>query len=79
MLLALAVASEFDDFGGASLELAAWELGLDHDTVRVVWRQAVAEGLLEAAPQDEVLGEEMWRVTERGHQALRRRRRVAVG
>ncbi len=78
MLLAIKVAEDFDAFGGASLELAAWELGLDHDAVNAVWRQAVAEGLLVAAPRDEVLGEEMWRITERGRQALRRRR-VAVG
>lgn len=78
MLLAVRVASDFDEFGGASLELVAWELGLDEDTVQVVWRQAVAEGLLVAAPRDEVLGEDMWRVTERGRRALRRRSRVAV-
>jgi hypothetical protein len=68
--LVIRVVQEFDDLGGASPELVAWELGADADSVKPLWDRAIADGLLAPAPRDRIFGEEMWRLTARGRSAL---------
>ncbi len=63
--------AEFEESGGASLQLVAWELDVDQGSVIAAWSQAVHDGLLERCGTDLVDGreEEMWRLTESGHRA----------
>jgi diguanylate cyclase (GGDEF)-like protein len=65
----LDVLVRFDEFGGASVQLAAWELGVDERQVVAAWQRAIREGLLEPAGTELALGEEMWRLTDAGRQA----------
>jgi hypothetical protein len=64
----LEVLSEFDTFGGGSLGLVAWELGLPEDALAPAWAKAIREGLLEPAGTDKASGEAMWRLSDRGRQ-----------
>lgn len=66
----LGVVHDFDDFGGASAELVSWELGLDSVDVTGAWERAIQNGYLEPAPPDRVLGEQMFRITTCGREAL---------
>ncbi len=65
----LEVLAAFDDFGGGSLGLVAWEFGRVEEAVSPAWARAIEEGLLEPAGTDPVYGEEMWRLSERGRHA----------
>jgi hypothetical protein len=73
----LDVVADFEELGGASLGLVAWELDVTEPQVSEAWGAAIAAGWLEPAGRDEVSGEQMWRLTvdgwvERAH--LRRPR-----
>jgi hypothetical protein len=62
--LVLDVLAEFDDSGGASLGLVAWELGVDEELVASAWRKAIDHGLIRAAGRDSQ--EQLWRLTSAG-------------
>jgi hypothetical protein len=55
---------EFDDSGGASAGLVAWELCISERLVRGAWEQARARGLIAPAGYDQ--DEELWRLTAAG-------------
>jgi hypothetical protein len=65
----LDVLADFDEFGGASLELIAWELDVDESAVSAAWSQAIDDCLLEPFGTDHVLAEKMWRLSDRGRRA----------
>jgi len=65
----LDVMADFDQFGGASIELVAWELCIEESAVSAAWSRAIADGLLERSGTDEVRGEETWRLTSWGRRA----------
>jgi hypothetical protein len=61
--------AEFDQFGGASIQLVAWELDIDETTAALAWSVATADGLIERSGMaDRRERMEMWRLTERGWQ-----------
>ncbi|MDQ6775674.1 MAG: hypothetical protein M3071_05500 [Actinomycetota bacterium] len=60
----MAVMRDFDEFGGASLELVAWELGEPASRINAAWSKAVADGVLEPAGVDSVFGEPLWRLSD---------------
>jgi hypothetical protein len=60
----LEVAGEFDDYGGASLGLVAWELCVEDDLVAPAWQQAIADGLIAPAGRD--CQEQLWRLSSAG-------------
>ena len=60
----LQVLGEFDESGGASVGLVAWELCLDERLVAGAWAQARATGLIAPAGYD--LHEQLWRLTPAG-------------
>jgi len=62
----LEVSAHFEERGGASVELTAWELDLDLSLVVSAWSHAISEGLLVPAATDPTSGEEMWRLSEHG-------------
>lgn len=66
----LRVVDEFAPFGGANLELVAWELDVPVAELESVWRWALAEGMLEYEGID--LGEPMWRLGDSGRAVLER-------
>lgn len=68
----LQVLGEFDESGGASEGLVAWELCLDERLVAGVWAQARATGLIAPAGFD--LHEQLWRLTAAGWAAQHRGR-----
>ena len=68
----LEVVGEFDEGGGASIGLVAWELSVDESLVSAAWEQATAKGLIAPARQDQ--HEQLWRLTPAGwaaHQGKR--------
>jgi hypothetical protein len=62
----LEVVGDFDESGGASLSLIAWELFVEEQRVARAWEQAVADSLLRPAGRDRVNGEPLWRLTAGG-------------
>jgi hypothetical protein len=48
----LEVVGDFDEFGGASLGLVAWELAVDEERVLEAWERAQADGLIKPAGKD---------------------------
>jgi hypothetical protein len=62
----LEVLADFDDLGGASIGLVAWELFITEREVSDAWALAVAAGWLAPAGRDDVFGEQMWRLTPAG-------------
>jgi len=64
----LDVLADFDQFGGASIQLVAWELDVDQSRIIEAWTQAINDGLLERSGSDTTDGhdEELWRLTDRG-------------
>jgi hypothetical protein len=66
----LRVVDEFAPLGGASLELVAWELGVEVAEVESVWHRALCEGMLEYEGIDH--GEAMWRLGDSGRAVLER-------
>ena len=67
----LEVVGDFDQTGGASLGLVAWELSLDEECALYAWEQAQADGLIKPAGNDPLHGEQMWRLTVGGWAAQR--------
>jgi DNA-binding PadR family transcriptional regulator len=65
----LNVLADFDEFGGASRDLVAWELDVEESAVAAAWARAVDDGLLEESVVHDALSEKMWRLTERGKRA----------
>jgi hypothetical protein len=63
----LAVVGEFDESGGASLGLVAWELCVDERLVSDAWERASATGLIAPAGFDQ--HEQLWRLTPAGWMA----------
>jgi hypothetical protein len=61
----MAVMRDFDEFGGASPELVAWELGEPPSRIIAAWSKAIAEGVLEPAGVDSVFGEPLWRLSDK--------------
>lgn len=62
----LEVLADFDESGGASSGLVAWELFVDEQRVADAWEQAQADGLLRPAAHDRVNDEQLWRLTAGG-------------
>jgi hypothetical protein len=62
----LEVVADFEESGGATLGLVAWELSVDELQVADAWEQAQAERLLEPAGRDNVHDEQLWRLTAAG-------------
>lgn len=60
----LQVLGEFDESGGASVGLVAWELCVEERLVAGAWEQAKATGLIAPAGYD--LHEQLWRLTRAG-------------
>jgi hypothetical protein len=69
----LEVVAEFDDSGGASLGLVAWELCVDEELVAPAWQQAITDGLIRPAGRD--WQEQLWRLSSAGWAAARSERR----
>lgn len=69
VLTVLDVLADFDQFGGASPELVAWELDKDASLIAPAWSRALADGLLEQGETDHTLGENLYRLSERGRRA----------
>jgi hypothetical protein len=57
----LEIVAEFDDCGGASLGLVAWELCVDEELVAPAWQQAISHGWIRPAGRDP--HEQLWRLT----------------
>jgi hypothetical protein len=68
----LGVLADFDEHGGSSIGLVAWELFTTERQVRYLWDRAVAEGWLAPAGRDETDDEQLWRLTPSGWAAHRR-------
>jgi hypothetical protein len=64
--LVLEVLTDFDDLGGASLSLVAWELFVEEERVAGAWEQMLADGLLKPAGRDPANDEQLWRLTAGG-------------
>ena len=62
----LDVLADFDELGGASVGLVAWELFCTEAEVSEAWSVAVAAGWLAPAARDDVYGERLWRLTPEG-------------
>jgi hypothetical protein len=60
----LQVIGEFDEYGGASVGLIAWELCVDESLVGDAWERAKAAGLIAPAGYDQ--SEQLWRLTRAG-------------
>jgi hypothetical protein len=61
--------ADFDESGGASMGLVAWELYVPEQDVAVAWDQAVTNGWLQPAGHDSANDEQMWRLTLTGRAA----------
>ncbi|MDQ6779142.1 MAG: EAL domain-containing protein [Actinomycetota bacterium] len=66
----LEVVWEFSSFGGVSLELVAWELGVGEDAVRGVWERAEESGLFEFLGVDRSTGERLVRLSESAQRSV---------
>ena len=62
----LEVLADFDELGGASLSLVAWELSVEEERVAAAWEQMQADGLLRPAGRDSADDEQLWRLTAGG-------------
>jgi hypothetical protein len=64
----LRVFADFEPFGGASIELVAWELGVDQRQLQAAWSEAIGSGLLEPFGRQNVDGieERVWGLTGEG-------------
>jgi hypothetical protein len=58
------------EFGQASLELVAWELGVPIEAVHPLWRRALDEGLLGPPRRDEIMCEDLRGLNLRGKARL---------
>jgi hypothetical protein len=70
----LQVLADFEQSGGASVQLIAWELDVDQSQVIAAWTRSIGDGLIERCGRDVVDGseEEMWSLTDAGHRARQR-------
>ena len=75
--LVLEVLADFDDLGGASPNLVAWELFVEEQRVADAWEQMPADGLLKPAGRDPADDEQLWRLTPGGWAGRREHRRRA--
>jgi diguanylate cyclase (GGDEF)-like protein/PAS domain S-box-containing protein len=66
----LEVVAEFMPFGGLSLGLLAWELGVEKDAVRDAWARAEELGLFEPAGIDRSTGERLVALSALGERAV---------
>jgi hypothetical protein len=71
----LDVLGEFDEYGGASVGLVAWELCVDDRLVASAWEQARATGLIAPAGYDQ--HEQLWRLSPAGWAARQGKRESA--
>lgn len=71
----LEVVGEFDESGGASVGLVAWELCIEERLVHAAWERARLAGLIAPAGHDQ--HEQLWRLTPAGWAAHRRERESA--
>jgi hypothetical protein len=71
----LEIVAEFDDSGGASLGLVAWELCVDEELVAPAWQQATSHGLMSPACRD--CYERLWRLTAAGRAGVRSKAAVS--
>jgi hypothetical protein len=69
----LEVLATFDEHGGASPGLVAWELFADEVAVTSAWGHAVSAGWLREAGHDPADDEPLWKLTSRGWAAARER------
>jgi hypothetical protein len=69
----LEVLASFDEHGGASPGLVAWELFAGERDVTAAWEHALAERWLTEAGHDPADDEQLWRLTLRGWAAVRER------
>jgi hypothetical protein len=60
------VVGGFDDSGGASLGLVAWDLCVEEQNAARAWEQAQRDELLKPAGRDPELDEQLWKLTPRG-------------
>ncbi len=70
----LDVVADFDQLGGASLGLVAWEMFVSELEVSEAWASALSAGWLEPAGWDDVFGERLWRLSDDGWLARSARR-----
>lgn len=66
----LEVVAGFDEQGGASLGLVAWELCVDEHEVQSAWEHAITEGWLKPAGHDPAADELLYRFTHAGWAAV---------
>ena len=71
----LEVVGEFDESGGASVGLVAWELCIDERLGLGAWERARVAGLIAPAGHDQ--HEQLWRLTPAGWAAHRGERESA--
>jgi hypothetical protein len=69
----LEVLARFDEFGGASPGLIAWDLFAGEHEARAAWEHALAEGWLRPAGRDLAYDEQLYRLTLSGWAAARER------
>ena len=62
----LAVLADFDELGGASPGLVAWELFVADTAVSDVWVQAIKQSWIAPSDWDRVHDEQLWRLTHAG-------------
>ncbi len=74
----LRVFADFEPFGGASIELVAWELGVDQRELDAAWSEAIGTALLEPYGRQNVVGmeERVWRLTGNGRARARESERT---
>jgi sugar phosphate isomerase/epimerase len=58
------------ELGEASLQLVCWELNVQEFEARPAFERAIADGLLARRGVDDLLGEVMYALTERGRRSL---------
>jgi hypothetical protein len=66
----LEVLASFDEHGGSSPGLVAWELFADERDVMPSWEHALTEGWLTFAGRDPADDEQLWKLTLRGWEAV---------
>jgi len=71
----LQVVGEFDEYGGASVGLVAWELCVDEWLVADAWEHAKGTRLIVPAGYDQ--HEQLWRLTPAGWEACQGEREHA--
>ena len=71
----LEVVAQFDESGGASVGLVAWDLCIDERLILAAWERARVARLIAPAGHD--LDEQLWRLTPAGWAAHRGERESA--